>query len=64
MTTEPKSNLKPYYPKFGPFSTVRAVGPRIRKDEGDLEVRHLNIAYAEGFKAGRASRDGLREALK
>jgi hypothetical protein len=23
----------------------------------------LNAAYAEGFKAGRASRDGLREAL-
>jgi hypothetical protein len=28
------------------------------------EARIANASYAEGYKAGRASRDGLRAALK
>lgn len=27
-------------------------------------AKELNAAYSEGFKAGRASREGLREALR
>ena len=39
-----------------------AKGPYFEKE--DYSVHSMNAAYAEGFKAGRASRDGLRKALE
>lgn len=38
-----------------------AKGPYFEKE--DYSVHSMNTAYAEGFKAGRSSSDGLREAL-
>lgn len=39
-----------------------AKGPYFEKE--DYSVHSMNAAYAEGFKAGRASRDGLRKAAE
>lgn len=47
--------------------TVRGPGgntPFTNSEDADVYRGELNAAYAEGRKAGRASRDGIRNALE
>ena len=57
MANEPKG---PYKLKDG----IKVDGNDFIYVESEIEVEIANAAYADGYKAGRASREGLRETLQ